>query len=109
MMALKTRRLTIRLPEDLLARLQYRADVEGLPLSAVLREDLSRANARWRPPAPSTSGLSLTWPEAPQRVSNPCVNPPDTPTPVTHTQPVDPTAVSPDFPNVCQPPLKGGL
>lgn len=62
-MSLKTRRLTVRLPEDLLARLHYRANVEGLPLSAILRHDLSRANARWRPPAASTSGLSLTWPE----------------------------------------------
>ena len=75
-MSLKTRRLTVRLPEDLLARLHYRADVEGLPLSAILRHDLSRANARWRPPAASTSGLSLTWPE--EGVSKPCIIPPDT-------------------------------
>ena len=75
-MSLKTRRLTVRLPEDLLARLHYRANVEGLPLSAILRHDLSQANSRWRPPAPSASGLSLTWP--PESVSKPCITPPDT-------------------------------
>ncbi len=78
---IKTCRLTIRLPAALLARLQYRANVEGLPLSALLRHDLSRANDRWRPPVSSTSGLTLTWPENPtvtKAVSQPCVIPPDT-------------------------------
>ena len=79
-MSLKTRRLTVRLPADLLDRLAYRAAAEGVPLSTLLREDLRKANARWRPPAPSGSGLTLVWlPDVPSgRCVTTCVNPPDT-------------------------------
>lgn len=114
----KPYRLTIRFDERTWQRLHYRAAAEGLPVSTLIREDLAAASKRWRPPTPSTSGLSIRWPdEAPapapadggEGVSNPCVTPPDTPTSVTHPQLADPTALTPDTANVCQPPLKGGL
>ena len=113
----KPYRLTIRFDERTWQRLHYRAAAEGLPVSTLIREDLAAASKRWRPPTPSTSGLSIRWPDTPapapadggEGVSHPCVTPPDTPTAVTHSQPVDQTALTPDTHNVCQPPLKGGL
>lgn len=76
----KTRRFTVRLPADLLDRLCYRAAAEGWPPSVLLREDLRRANERWRPPPPSTSGLTLVWPPdvPPETRVTPCVTGPDT-------------------------------
>ena len=109
----KPYRLTIRFDERTWQRLHYRAAAEGLPVSTLIREDLAAASKRWRPPTPSTSGLSIRWPDdladGGEGVSNPCVTPPDTQTSVTHSQPVDQTALTPDTHNVCQPPLKGGL
>lgn len=112
----KRHRLTIRFDEQTWQRLHYRADAEGLPISALVRDNLARACKRWRPPTPSTSGFSLHWPEdapAPsgggEGVSHACVTPPDTPTPVTHLQPTEPPAHTPETLDVCQPPLKGGL
>ena len=109
----KPYRLTIRFDERTWQRLHYRAAAEGLPVSTLIREDLAAASKRWRPPTPSTSGLSIHWPDDPadggEGVSHPCVTPPDTSTSVTHPQPPDQTALTPDTANVCQPPLKGGL
>jgi len=55
--------LTVRFPADLYARLCYRAEAEGIPLSHLVRSDLERATDQWQPPAPSTSGLSIRWPD----------------------------------------------
>ena len=104
MSTLKTRRLTVRLPADLLDQLAYRAAVEALPLSAILRADLEQANAAWRPPAPTASGLTIVWPE--DRVSDPCVTAPAVTHDVIHPQPVEPAPLTPDTASVCQAPLR---
>lgn len=59
----KPYRLTIRFDERTWQRLHYRAAAEGLPVSTLIREDLAAASKRWRPPTPSTSGLSIRWPD----------------------------------------------
>jgi len=103
----KSKRITVRLDTELWQQLHWRMIIEGIPMSELIRRDVSAATQAWVPPVPSTSGLSLQWPADP--VSRPCVTTPDTGTTVTHTQLVEKTDLSPEVPSVCQPPLKGGL